>query len=351
MNSGKVLEDPVFQLNLLLWMAKKQPKDQWRVNPFFHEQGFEVVYIEQPFKFPDEMFKQLQDAQNSGMQISLTPEPDIILAKMDQKKALYFEAKINSHGPDSSSSRQTRSHLVACGPVFAEVLKPLEKSLLCYVLPKDKCKLMDKCLLKLSNELKRKKLKPGPFSTQGLSQTARGIEYVWDDKFQKYLGVKNKKTLVLKDIKEDTDPSPLILIYTDEDSHNAEMKGFYRRVMLEKVRACLLCELHKWDQSEIFRISPEDILHKTTQDVFKYLSKPRQNRMSALILHGMFTKIVDYWKLTFLDAISLSRGVLEIKLTTRQQKDQLCDWLEDKKTKFTDEKKPLESTPLFEGLE
>jgi hypothetical protein len=121
--------------------------------------------------------------------------------------------------------------------------------------------------------------------------------------------------------------------------------------LLDKVRACLLCDLHKWDQSNIFRISPKDILHNTTQGVFQYLSHRRQKSMCDIVLCSMFKKIVAHWKETFLDAISLSQGILEIKLTTREQKDQLCDWLEDKRTKFTDETEPLEQNPLFDEID
>ena len=56
MKTELFLCDPVLQLNLLLWMAKEQPKDGYRVRPLFHERGFKIIYIEQPFPFPEDSF-------------------------------------------------------------------------------------------------------------------------------------------------------------------------------------------------------------------------------------------------------------------------------------------------------
>lgn len=137
-----LLKDPVFQLNLLLWMAKEQDAENYYVYPLFHQLGFRSIYIENPFAFPEETVRAIQD---SGLEISRNPEPDMILGRESDYKALYFEAKVNSFGPDSSTSKQARAHLVASGPVFGEVLSPLNTSLLCYVVPESGRGPMSEC--------------------------------------------------------------------------------------------------------------------------------------------------------------------------------------------------------------
>ena len=54
MNNELLVRDPVFQLNILLWMAKEQPAEGYRVRPVFFEHGFKIIYIEQPFPLPEE---------------------------------------------------------------------------------------------------------------------------------------------------------------------------------------------------------------------------------------------------------------------------------------------------------
>ena len=42
MKTEALLRDPVFQLNLLIWMAKEQPANSYRVRPLFFENGFRL---------------------------------------------------------------------------------------------------------------------------------------------------------------------------------------------------------------------------------------------------------------------------------------------------------------------
>src|SRR5205823_11055462 len=101
---------------------------------------------------------------NSPLAIAAKPEPELLLQRTVDKKALYFEAKANSFSPDSTTTRQARGHLLACGPVFEEVMQPLKQALLCYVLPADKCGPMTACLTALASELRGKALSPGNHS-------------------------------------------------------------------------------------------------------------------------------------------------------------------------------------------
>jgi hypothetical protein len=88
MSADALLRDPGFQLNLLLWMAKEQPATGYRVKPVFHQHGFCILYVEYPFRYPPETESR---ARNSGLDISLGPEPDVILRRSSDQRALYFE--------------------------------------------------------------------------------------------------------------------------------------------------------------------------------------------------------------------------------------------------------------------
>jgi hypothetical protein len=128
MKAEALLRDPGFQLNLLLWMTREQPANAYIVRPLFQELGFDLLYIENPFDLPEET---MRGVTATGLDVAFKPEPDVLLRRDNDKKALYIETKAESFSPASSNARQARAHLLAAGPAFAEVMKPIRECLLC----------------------------------------------------------------------------------------------------------------------------------------------------------------------------------------------------------------------------
>lgn len=342
MKTDALISDPIFQLNLLLWMAKEQPGNDYRVRPLFYDLKFEIIYIEQPFAFPEGTLQAITD---SGLDISFSPEPELILGRKSDHKALYFEAKANSFGPDSSNCKQARAHLVASGPTFSEVLAPLKSCLLCYVVPQEACISMAACLSTLSKELKGKRLKPAPFSSHGLSFDGKQIIYSWDDAFKTHVGFIESQTPVLHDVSEDTDPSPLILVYSDEDCPNDDIRHFYRRALIDQARACLLCDLHANSVGVTYETTPDQLLAKTTDGIFQYLGRTRQKSLRRLFRENIFKKISASWK-EKQPGIKLVGDQLTITWSVAGEKEDFLDWLEDRRVHF-EVGKPEEDIPLL----
>jgi len=346
MKPNELIRDPVFQLNLLLWMAKEQPKDDWRVRPLFWEHGFGILYIEQPFRFPVETSRAIQA---SGLGVSISPEPELILARGKNGKALYFEAKANSFGLASSNCHQARGHLMAVGPAFAETYKPLNECLLCYVLPSGKRSVMARCLKDLVGELTGAKLLPGAYSVHTMSVNKGVLVYSWDSTFGGHTGATGARTTVLRGITDDTDPTPLLLVYTDEDSPNPEMQGFYRRAMIEQTRARLLCGLHAHDVATPYEITVNDLLKRTTEGVYEYLARERQSSLRRLVLVNLLRPIRDRWKDKQPTCVSLvDDEVLTIRWDGPPEKEQFLDWLEDRATRFPECRPAKEGPTLFD---
>lgn len=337
MKTELLLKDPVFQLNLLLWMAKEQPKENYCVYPFFHNLGFNILYIEHPFAFPEETSKAMI---NSGLDIGIAPEPDLLLKRDIDNKALYFEIKANSFSKSSSDSKQARAHLMASGPSFGEVFPPLKSCLLCYVVPGEKRDKMSECLYALHEELKGKGLLPGESSSHGLSVNGTEIIYSWDDIFKAHVETDHESVSILSGLIEDTDPSPLILVYSDEDCNNIEMQDFYRRVLIDQVRASLLCDLQSHNLSIIYDTTPDNILLKTTDGIFQYLGRKRQKGLRKLVRESIFKRIHETWseKQT---GVKLSGNSLSIIWNNIREKEAFINWLEDRRIKFITEK-PVE---------
>ncbi len=344
MKPESLLRDPVFHLNLLLWMAKEQPSDGHRVRPFFHEQGFRIIRVEQPFPLPPETSRAIEV---SSSDISFAPEPELILSRQADKKALYFEAKSDSFAPDSTNARQAQAHLLASGSAFAEVLDPLSSCMLCYVLPEERRAPMAECLTALTHQLRGLHLEPGVFSVHGLSIQEESMVYAWDSAFKRHVGIEEDCVEVLAGLTEDTDPAPLLLVFSDEDCHNEEMRDFYRQALIEQVRACLLCDLHSLPLGVEYATTPDDLLLKTTDGVFEFLGGKRQKRLRRLVRENVFKRIREYWQDKQRD-VALDHNCLTIQWRTTEEKEQFLNWLEDRRTTFGVTKPPDEQPSLFE---
>ncbi|MCY2995602.1 MAG: hypothetical protein NTY19_48300 [Planctomycetota bacterium] len=349
MNHESLIRDAVFQLNLLLWMAKEQPHEAFVVRPVYHALGFRLIYIEHPFKFPQESLNAI-DA--STLAISREPEPEVILGREADRHALYFEAKADSFSPDSDNSKQARGHLLATGPAFAEVMAPLSSCLLCYLVPEGKRDLMHDCLDELAQQLSDAGLEPGPHSTHGLSVVDRELRYSWDEAFKKHVAVDGDGAVVMHDLEEDTDPNPLLLVYSVEDYPDRERQDLLRQSLIDQVHALLLSELHRLAPGAAYERSADSLLVEMTDGVFHYLGRHRQKEMQKLVRTSILRRIHDYCQDRFEDTVTLTGGVLRISFPDQDGKTSFLDWFEDaKRTAFSVKKPPQKSLPLFPDLD
>ena len=346
MKIDDLMRDAVFQLNLLIWMAKEQPSTAYRVRPFFVENGFRIVYIEQPFAFPDAVARAIE---KSKLQIRKTPEPELILGRSADQKGLYFEAKANSFSPESTNSTQARGHLLACGPAFAETLSPLQQALLCYLIPKDRCALMQPCLDTLSKELQAESLAPGPHSSHGLERAGQELIYSWDQPFKEHTGLNFDSVAVIHDVQDDTDPSPLLLVFTDEDCPNQEQANLYRRVLINQVIAKLVCDLNLLELEKTYSISVRELLRQTTDGIMEFVGRERQNSMIRMVRQNIFQRINNFWAGKPFSPVRLANDQLEISFKDKLAKSEFMEWLEDsKRTNFSEQRVTEEQMSLFE---
>jgi hypothetical protein len=262
---------------------------------------------------------------------------------------LYFEAKASSFGPQSSNSKQARGHLLASGPSFSEVLAPLKSCLLCYVVPEDDRQPMCDCLKQLAFELTSKGMAPGRASCHGLAIAKNRLIYTWDIRFRKYAGLTSDEATVLEDIQDNTNPSPLLLVYSDEDCPSEEFRDLYRRALIDKLRARLLCELQPLSENQQHSFSSDELLRKTTDGVFDYLGRARQKSLRLLVQKNLFKRISEYWRSKQYD-IDVEGNVLRVRWGSQDQKDLFITWLEDRKVRF-DTTRPVEpQMPLLDSL-
>jgi hypothetical protein len=340
-----LLKDPVFQLNLLIWMTKDQPKESYRVRPLFHIHGFEIIYIEMPFPFPEQT---ASDLIQSGLDISHEPEPEMILGRKSDYRALYIEAKANSFGTSSiKNCRQARAHLVASGPAFGEVFTPYDSCLLCYVTPNQARSNMSECLSALTEELRAKALPIGPFSAHGLARDGTKVVYSWDQAFKSHVGIREDSVPILDEVADDTDPSPLILVFSGEDCSNDSLRDFYRRIVIEQVHVCLHCTLHSHPVGVVYEITADKLLENTSDGIFQFIGRDQQRELRLLVNENILKHIHREWNQRH-PGVAFLGNRLSIQWNNTGEKDAFLDWLEDRHTRFNATKPPEKEPSLFD---
>jgi hypothetical protein len=275
----------------------------------------------------------------------------LILGRDADNKGLYFEAKSDSFSPDSSNSRQARGHLLACGPAFAETLTPLKNALLCYVVPADRCSPMANCLATLTAELQSPALIPGPHSVHGMEIREQDLVYSWDDAFKQYAGVIEDSVAVFHEMRDDTDPSPLLLIFSDQDCPSPERRGYYRKVLINQVVAKLVSDLYLLPFEQTYRVTARELLKQTSGGVLDYLATDRQRNMIRIVRQNIFGRIASFWRDKPFTPVQLEADRLQINFKDNLAKVELMDWLEDpRRTAFTDQFPPTDQ-PMLPGIE
>ena len=347
MSPNEAIHDPVFQLNLLVWMAKDQPDEGFRVRPVFSRQGFQLHYIEQPFPFPTEMHGEIvKIAEAKALEIKLGPVPELTIQRHTDGQAIYFEAKAQGFSPKSSNCEQSRGHLLACGPAFAEVHKPLTTVLLDYVVPETDSVDMRNCLGQLNAELISAKLNTGEFAVDGLSVKETNLVYHVDEPVRAILPRDETEIAVMTDLNDDTDPSPLLLVYSDEDCPDAARRGHYRRVLQNQALATLLCFLHGKAQGQVLEISAQELLIQTTIGVFNFMGRERQKSMERVIVENIFRRMAEHWRAKLPNKVLLTGRTLTLDFKNSSDQEAILDWLEDSKKTGFDDKKPKDDGQL-----
>lgn len=336
MKAEELIRDPVFQLNLLVWAAKEQPDTAAVVTPLFSRHGYTLAYIENPFAFPVTIQQQLKDIDDIGKR----PTADVIVTNNAKASAFYIEAKKDSFGVNSSTCKQARAHLIAAGPVFEEVYgSPSRNCRLVYALPEVCRGLMEPTLTALSTEVSGRGFKPGPFSVHGFGISADHITYTIDEPSRAALE-STVTTIPLLPIASngETDPSPLLLIYTDCDTNDPADRGLYRKILLNQVHAHLLSQLQRCDPANVITLRPEDVLLKTTGGAFAFLRGEPRKSMRVLVRDNIFKRIAKFWEEKTPDVFRLKGFELTIRFGDDFNKDQFLEWFEESsRTKFSDE--------------
>ncbi len=110
--------NPLMQLNLLLWMSLNG-KESW-INPYFNNQGYEILVIEPELPLPP---RHVNILNQNNIKFIDSPKPEVILINEESKKYLIVECKnqcFNLDDHDSRSTQQAASFLIYNAELISE---------------------------------------------------------------------------------------------------------------------------------------------------------------------------------------------------------------------------------------
>ncbi len=114
----KVKQNPLFQMNLLLWMTRPG-RDEW-INPYFYKNGFKLLVIEPETTLPPRVINFLN---KNDFEFLHNARPEFILVNTDINRFIIVECKNQGFDITDKSSRETKqgvSFLCYTGKMISE---------------------------------------------------------------------------------------------------------------------------------------------------------------------------------------------------------------------------------------
>ena len=172
----ELIKDPVFQLNVLLWLAQPLPQAYQEITPLLYGHGFDVYALAPLLTLPPDILLVMRD---SGFEVQARTRPDVILAQESSGKFAMTECKGSSFGVDSSTAQQARALLVLADPRCYEVLglqsQAVQQSVLTYLLPSPERPAMEATISTLLDAFRAHDLAAGETLFLGLLITDEGL--------------------------------------------------------------------------------------------------------------------------------------------------------------------------------
>lgn len=260
-------QTPLFQLNLMLWLAWPAPP-AGVVRPIFREDGFTLRAIGPAFELPLEVRAR---AATAAVPLKERPVPDLLLDHSQRQMLLPIECKVSSFGPDSSpddkkhQARQAAALLSATGPYLADYLglpDPTSwQAYLLYAVSGEQEAAMQATLGTLSARLQNAHIGPTPSGALGIYiqndgvylRPAPGISIPITA-----LQAPAPEGVQVMDLEAGEDAYPLYLVPWDPSIGPAD--EYDRRVLEERVRSALTVLIGSRLDTPTFQVSLDEIM-------------------------------------------------------------------------------------------
>ncbi|MBE0478315.1 hypothetical protein IBX65_04255 [Candidatus Aerophobetes bacterium] len=245
LNIDDLCKDPLFQLNLAIWLAQPQLSQYSCIYPLFYKSGLNIYSIGPLLALPPDIRLVVTEKINCQNAV----RPDLILETQGKKKFCVLECKSSSFGSDSSAASQARTLLLIAGPVLSEVLaigkRGENKGILCYFIGPNNIELMERTLEDLERGIKEKaNLESGNYGCFQIRSSQSEIILEYPEKTKRFLNLMDKSPIKVIQFEEDTDPRPLYFIpYDPNINQTKQEQQFCRRVLFERILSYVISNI------------------------------------------------------------------------------------------------------------
>lgn len=269
-NINELCKDPLFQLNLAIWLAQPQI-EHFHIHPLFYKSGLSIYSIGPLLALPPD----IRLAVSEKLDCQEGARPDLVLETKATKKFCILECKTSSFGPSSTKpASQARALLLIAGPILSEVLglgtRRQNEGILCYFSGSNQIKMMENTLGILAQEIDGIKLESGEYGCFGVKLEQSTILLEYSDRIKKFLNFIEDSPVKILTFEAETDPRPLYFIpYDPNIQQTKEEQELCRRILFERILSYIISKIGgvTIPSSIIFAI--EEILNSATFGVYE----------------------------------------------------------------------------------
>lgn len=269
MTDQAFLRDPIYQLNLVLWLLEDVPSGVY-VRPVLKELGYEIFGIGRQLVLPPAV-REL--AASRGIVVKAAPRPDVIARKVGLHEFLSIECKGSSFGPDSSDAAQALALIAASGDVRGPFGLPLANGrpipgFVIYVIPEGDAPLMAATLGDLQHKAEIAGLPDGMAGCLGLDTREDGV-YIVDryrpgrlpEEIESYIGGGLR---VHQSLGGEATRALYFIPWDPSVNQGAKEQELCRRILLARVQAEVLAQVGPIVPPAEIRFQIEDLLDRAT---------------------------------------------------------------------------------------
>ncbi len=289
---NSLCKDPLFQLNLAIWLTQPQHADNVCVDPIFYKSGLSIYSIGPLLTLPLDIKLAIKGKINFKDSI----RPDLILEKKELNRYCLLECKGSSFGSGSSTAEQARTLLLIAGPIISEVLgvgsRRQNAGVLCYMTGPNQNSMLGTTLLELKEEIESIGLEPGPFGCIEISADESVITLEYSLEVKELLSLKIDSPLQIMKLEKDTDPRPLYFIpYDPNINQTAEEKEFSRRVLFERILEFFITNIGGADVPIKTYIKTEKFLNDATFGMYSIWDDDEAKKCLRKLVRTFLKKI------------------------------------------------------------
>ena len=271
-NVNELCKDPLFQLNLAIWLAQAQAlSEPSHIYPLFYKSELSIYSIGSLLALlPD-----IRLTVSGKIDCQDGVRPDLVLKTKGTKKFCLLECKASSFSATSiKPASQARTLLLIAGPILSEVLalgtRGQNEGILCYFSGSNQIEPMEDTLRILAQEIEEVKLKSGEYGYFGIKPEQSEILLEYSEGIKNFLNLIRNSPVKILSFEEGTDPRPLYFIpYDPNIQQTKQEQERCRRILFERILAHIISKIGGATIPSPITFTTEEILNSATFGVYE----------------------------------------------------------------------------------